>query len=269
MNRDFIVTKEHRRFTEFAGAIRKDVTIGICHGEAGVGKTQSARRYAHWDTLEPFIHAWGPRSEADLKHYAAAHRSRTVFYTPEVLAKHRDLMRDIEFYRGKVGVLIYEYLCAIGKITTTEVRRTIDFTELIIIDEAERLTPTSLELLRDLHDRHRVALLFIGMPGIDQRFRHYPQLYSRLGFSHHYRALGRDELLFVLQRHWKHLGRNLDPDDFTDAQAIAAIERITRGNFRLLERLFPQINRVLKINDLEAITDDVIEAAASILVIGN
>ena len=26
MNRDFIVTKEHRRFTEFAGAIRKDVT---------------------------------------------------------------------------------------------------------------------------------------------------------------------------------------------------------------------------------------------------
>src|SRR5690625_2160100 len=85
MSRDFIVTKEHRRFTEFAGAIRKDVTIGICHGEAGVGKTQSARRYAHWDMLEPFIQDWGPRSDADLKHYAAAHRSRTVFYTPEVL----------------------------------------------------------------------------------------------------------------------------------------------------------------------------------------
>jgi len=65
------------------------------------------------------------------------------------------------------------------------------------------------------------------------------------------------------------LGRTLDPDDFTDAQAIASIERITRGNFRLLERLFPQIARVLKINELETITDDVIEAAASILVIGN
>ena len=37
----------------------------------------------------------------------------------------------------------------------------------------------------------------------------------------------------------------------------------------LLERLFPQIARVLKINELEAITDDVIEAAASILFIGN
>lgn len=103
-------------------------------------------------------------------------------------------------------------------------------------------------------------MIRIGMPGIDQRFRHYPQLYSRLGFSHRYRALGREELLFVLGRHWKRLGRTLDPDDFTDAQAIAAIERITRGNFRLLERLFPQITRVLKINQLETITDDVVEA---------
>lgn len=67
----------------------------------------------------------------------------------------------------------------------------------------------------------------------------------------------------------KRIGRTLDPEDFTDAQAIAAIERITRGNFRLLERLFPQIARVLKINQLEAITDDVVEAAASILVIGD
>ncbi|HOQ54094.1 MAG TPA: hypothetical protein PLF56_10840 [Micropruina sp.] len=130
------------------------------------------------------------------------------------------------------------------------------------------MAPTALELLRDMHDRTRLALIFIGMPGIDQRFRHYPQLFSRLGFSHRYRPLGRDELLFVLERHWKRLGRTLNPDDFTDAQAIAAVERVTRGNFRLLERLFPQISRVLKINQLETITDDVIEAAASTLVVG-
>lgn len=58
-------------------------------------------------------------------------------------------------------------------------------------------------------------------------------------------------------------------DDFTDAQAVVAIERITRGNFRLLERLFPQVRRVMRINQLETITDDVVEAAASILVIGD
>ena len=62
MTQSFIVTKEHRRFTEFANAVKKERTIGICHGDAGVGKTNSARRYANWDTLEPFITAWGPRS---------------------------------------------------------------------------------------------------------------------------------------------------------------------------------------------------------------
>ncbi len=72
----------------------------------------------------------------------------------------------------------------------------------------------------------------------------------------------------MLTRHWKRLGLTLDLDDFTDAQAVAAVSRITRGNFRLLHRLFIQIERVLKINGLSVITNDVIEAARSTLVIG-
>ena len=80
MNEAFIVTKEHRRFTEFANAVRKERTIGICHGDAGVGKTNSARRYANWDALEPYINEWGPRGDHDAKHYALANRSRSVFY---------------------------------------------------------------------------------------------------------------------------------------------------------------------------------------------
>lgn len=267
MSRDFIVTKEHRRFVEFANAIRKDTTIGICHGEAEVGKTQSARRYAHWDAPGTFIDAWGPRSESDLAIYAMAHRTRTIFYTPEVQPKYRALIKDIEFYRKRLDICIEEHLINTGKVSKIN-PRTPRATELIIIDEAERLPPTALEMLRDIHDRDGVAIMFIGMPGIDQRFRHYPQLFSRLGFSHRYRALGKDELLFVLNRHYKRLGSELDPEDFTDAQAIAAIERLTRGNFRVVERLFPQIKRVLKINELETITDDVIEAAASTLVLG-
>lgn len=215
------------------------------------------------------ITRWGPRGDGDAHHYALANRSRTVFYTPEVLPRPKEMMRDIDHWHSRVDICVWEHQLATGKVHGPHIGSGPVYVELLIIDEAERLTPVALEMLRDRHDRTHLALILIGMPGIDQRFRHYPQLYSRLGFSHHYRALGRDELLFVLQRHWKHLGRTLDPDDFTDAQAIAAIERITRGNFRLLERLFPQINRVLKINDLETITDDVIEAAASILVIGS
>jgi DNA transposition AAA+ family ATPase len=106
------------------------------------------------------------------------------------------------------------------------------------------------------------------MPGIEKRMSRYPQLYSRVGFAHEYRPLQRDELVFVLEHHWRKLGLDLDETEFTDAQAIAAIARITGGNFRLLQRLFAQIERVLKLNELTAITDDVVEAARSTLVIG-
>lgn len=96
----------------------------------------------------------------------------------------------------------------------------------------------------------------------------YPQLYSRIGFAHHYRPLLNDELSFVLTRHWRQLGLTLDEADFTDSQAIAAIARITSGNFRLLRRLFVQIERVLQINELKVISEDVVEAARSTLVVG-
>jgi DNA transposition AAA+ family ATPase len=140
--------------------------------------------------------------------------------------------------------------------------------ELIILDEAERLSTAAVEYRRDMFARMTIGLMFIGMPGIEKRMARYPQLYSRVGFAHHYRPLQGDELTFVLTRHWRTLGLSLDNADFTDTQAIAAISRITNGNFRLLHRLFVQIERILRINELRVITEDVVEAARSTLVIG-
>ena len=68
--------------------------------------------------------------------------------------------------------------------------------------------------------------------------------------------------------YWHKLGADLDINDFTDDQAVAAITRLTGGNFRLIQRLFTQIARVLTINELTVITADVVEAASSTVVFG-
>ncbi|HME06664.1 MAG TPA: hypothetical protein VKG25_06420, partial [Bryobacteraceae bacterium] len=75
--------------------------------------------------------------------------------------------------------------------------------------------------------RRGVGVILIGMPGMEKRLSRYPQLYSRVGFAHHYRSLQGDELSFVLTRHWRKLGLTLDDAAFTDTQAIASIARIT------------------------------------------
>jgi DNA transposition AAA+ family ATPase len=91
---------------------------------------------------------------------------------------------------------------------------------------------------------------------------------SRIGFARTYRPLQGEELSSVLTRHWRRLDLTLDDADLTDAQAIATIAHLAGGNFRLLQRLFLQIERALRINDMPVITDDVVEAAHSTLVIG-
>lgn len=261
----FITTKEHRRFTEFADAVRQHRYIGVCYGLAGVGKTHSARRYARWDIAEPLLVTWGARAPSDAKVYAALAQTRAIFYTPAVCCPFREMHSDIAKLLTRVSICIDQHL------PHEEITRTglpADTAELLIVDEAERLSTTGLEHLRDLFDRTGIGVILIGMPGIEKRLSRYPQLYSRIGFAHHYRPLQGDELSFVLTRHWRQLGLTLDDADFTDAQAIASIARITGGNFRLLHRLFVQIERILKINGLSVITDDVVEAARSVLVIG-
>jgi len=266
----FIATKEYRRFTEFADAVRRETFIGLCYGPAGVGKTLSARRYARWDKVEELLLGWGRRQDSDAAVYAALARSRTAFYTPTTTCTPKQLDHDLDQLLSRIDICVAQHRraqttlpCSILAGSTPAV------VDLLIVDEAERLTQPSLDHLRDRFDRRAMGLVLIGMPGIDRSLSRHPQLYSRIGFAHQYRPLADDELAFVLTRHWSKLGLTLDLTDFTDAQAVAAVGRITRGNFRLVHRLFTQVARVMKINNLAIITSDVIETARSTLVIGD
>jgi DNA transposition AAA+ family ATPase len=139
---------------------------------------------------------------------------------------------------------------------------------LIIVDEADRLKLPALEQLRSIFDEEGIALILIGMPGIQKRLSRFPQLYSRVGFVHEFKMLSRDEVIFLLDQYLANRGDKFDPKDFTDSEDLSAIIRITQGNFRLFNRLLLQIKRILEINGLTVVSKEVVEAARNNLVIG-
>jgi DNA transposition AAA+ family ATPase len=189
-----------------------------------------------------------------------------LFYTAPIGGSLSALRKDIQPFITRLSICIDSHE---RPEWTGNYSKPLGPIELVIIDEAERLTMTGLEFLRDQFDCSDAGLILIGMPGIEKRMSQYPQLYSRIGFVHEYPPLSKDEMQFVLQRQWKKLGFGQDDADFTDARAAAAIIRLTAGNFRLLQRLFMQIERIARINEIAAINEEVVAAAAQTLVIDN
>ena len=240
----FLVTKEYRRFAEFCEVCRRDHYIGVCCGAPGVGKTLSARHDAHWDQVEPLLPPHPLRQPLPLPAEIAAYH--TIVYSPTVVGSPTRLAAELNGWEAGFARVIEDARPA------EDARPwwpNTSYVELLIIDEADRLRTPALEHVRDVYDRanqrSRLGLVLIGLPGIEKRLARYPQRCSRVGFVHHYRALSDAELHFILTHKWAELGLTFSSEEFADVEAAATIARITGGNFRLIQRLFAQIERVL------------------------
>ena len=222
----------------------------MCHGRPGVGKTRSAREFSSFPDLGEYA---ALRPIAALLGEKVA-RCRAVFYTVSVSNTPKTIDAVLGLNLIKLG---YARLTVAGgsqdEITHDAARIACP---LVIVDEADRLTIKSLEHLRDMADRHGFGLILMGMPGLEKRLARYAQLYSRIGFVHEFKPLTETEMRLLL-------ATQLDA-----IEAQAAVIRITRGNFRLMERLFAQMRRIMTLNRVEEVTADIVQAARDCLVIG-
>jgi DNA transposition AAA+ family ATPase len=280
-----VSTKEYRRFAEFCDACRRYRYIGLCYGVPGGGLTRSAREYARWDRITPllpeelFTLAGRSYFDGNFPHKPFASvvapsealvlLCRTVFYTPPVSSSVGRIEREVMGLCASLSYLVEEALqVSRGTDDFLLAYRIPERTELVIVDEANRLKEAGLEQLRDLYDREHFGMVLIGMPGLEKRLARYPQLYSRVGFVHQFRVLSEDETRFVLNERWGHLGVTGQAEDWTSQEAITTIVRITAGNVRLIHRRLLQVERILQINELHTVTKEVVEAAREHLVIG-
>lgn len=262
----FVQTKEYRRFVEFCEECRASRYIGLCYGAAGVGKTESAKDYARWEEIEPLLSWHGvvqPRLSADNP------RPRVAFYTPTATVTARQIEKDLALLRWSLRVIGEAASAVPQAVETMEGMVRPGQVDLVVVDEAARLKPLALEVLRDVYDRSPMGLVLIGMPGLEKRLARYPQLYSRVGFVHQYRTLDREEQQELVEQQISSFGWGRGKDRRIEKEALAQIIRMMGGNFRQMERLLSQIKRILEINpEVEQVSREVVEAAREQLVFG-
>src|SRR5450755_5034781 len=264
---EFMVTKEYRRFAEFCDACLRYRYISLCYGLPGVGKTLSARHYTQWDLLEPLLVSSRTVQTPPVKVIGC----HTILYTPAVANTPKRIEEEIRSLRMRLGYLIEdaEHVKQGDEDWTFLYSPPPEKMDLLVVDEADRLKVSGLEQMHDIYDRSRIGVVLIGMPGLEKRLSRYAQLYSRVGFVHEFRPLSSEEARVVLQQQWAQWSLTLHSESAAEMEAVAAILRITSGNFRLLHRLLAQIERIAHINALRMITKEVVEIARQQLVIGS
>ena len=297
----FIETREHLRFAEFCDACRDFRYIGLCHGPPGVGKTLSAHRYMEVEGLEA-SEASTPVPETQQE---VIETQTTILFTVPVINSPKIVISGIGDQRQRLLQTLLEPVVRAQEaiyrqesdrrlerremlrrhdwstgppppptplpmeevLQECQVRRRMisDPTRLVLIDEADRLRMAGLEAARAVYDEGGIGLVLIGMPGMEKRLARYPQFYSRIGFIHGFRVLTPTDVRRLLTGGWTPPGVNLPP--FTE-EAVAAVIRITGGNLRLLDRLLSQAGRIARINSLETLSVEAVNAARENLVIG-
>ncbi len=261
----FIETSQYQRFVDVCESCQRHHFIGVCYGEAGVGKTLSARRYTHWDQMTRLLSGEEEGILTD---------GKVAFFTPEILCSPKRLEQELLHLHAQMRQLSSLTLPLTKSVTPPKggYRPTPLVWNLLVIDEADRLKPMGLEVLRDLFDRSEMGLMLIGMPGLEKKLARYPQFFSRVGFAHEYCPLSSEELREILRQQVPLIDipgeEDLPADEALDEEALTAIIRMTHGNFRQIHRLLTQIERILRINHLSKVTKAVVEAARSTLLFG-
>lgn len=225
---EFVMTSAAKKVFEVARICHLDGEIGVCYGDAGLGKTDAVKEYARRNSDVILI-------EADLG------------YTAKVLFQelHKRLGMD---GRGPIHELFDDVVAKLK-----------DSGRLIIIDEAEHLPYRSLELLRRVYDKAGVGIMLVGMPRLIANLRgkkgEYAQLYSRVGVASRLENLKAQDT------------ENIVSSVIPSANGLWKIYHETSyGNTRRLCKLLLRSIRVAEINKMP-VSHEIVRETAKMLII--
>jgi DNA transposition AAA+ family ATPase len=201
--------------------------IGVCYGEAGLGKTLAVKEYT--------------------KHYLDA-----ILIESDPGYMPKSLLLEIHRRLGLSGKG-----CAYDLMEEV-IRKLNNSGRLLIIDEAENLPYKALEATRRIHDKTGIGILLVGMPVLVENLRgsrnQYKQLYSRVGYSKSLNRLSSSDVTTILT--------NINED----VSLCPAFMEHSGGNTRTLVNLITHSLSVAKFNEKQ-VDAKVIERTSKLLMV--
>lgn len=153
---DFVMTNVSRQVWNVLEYTRLQKTIGIIYGDAGIGKTETAK---HW-----------AQGKSDIVMITVT----PAFANPKPFLK----LLARAFKTSRTGTMDDVYLDILDRLENRDIT--------LIIDEAQHLTVKSLEIVRSLNDNADTAIVMIGNEVVYNKMlgkqkAEFAQLFSRIG----------------------------------------------------------------------------------------
>jgi len=131
---------------------------------------------------------------------------------------------------------------------------------VLIVDEADYLSDSSLELLRRIiHDKALTGLILVGLPRLEYKLRNlkndHSQLQSRVGVMLKLGNLTKHDGEKILCGVWKDLPK----------ETIDIFIKTANGSTRTLVKLMERVHQLMEINKVKAPDADIIATAAELL----
>lgn len=206
-----------------------DADIAVIVGDAGTGKTTALRRYEA-ESHSAFLVEVDPS------------------FTKNVLVSEIARVIGVESKGGMTAV--------IGRIV--EALR--DRDAVLIIDEADYLSDSSLELVRRIvNDKAHTGVVLAGLPRLEYKLRNlrndHEQLASRVGVLLKVGRMKRTDAIKILEGVWKDLSK----------ETVDAFVNVAGGSVRTLTKLIGRVHQVMSLNDLEVPDAEVVASAGELL----
>ena len=212
-----------------ASVAQDEGDIAVVIGDSGSGKTTALRQYAEESQSALLIEVDPSFSQVTLMNAIAR-----ALGVDDKGGQNTVVARIIESLTGRDAVLI--------------------------VDEADYLSDSSLELLRRIiHDKSQTGVVLAGLPRLEHKIRNlkndHQQLQSRIGVMLKIGTLKRTDAEKIISGVWKD----------TSKEAMDAFVKTANGSTRTLVKLMGRVHQTMAVNKADMPDAEIIAASGELL----